>query len=221
MPHVTPLARVLAELAAELPGSTLTDSAKHQSLTVGKKVFASSYSPLLAGLAYLPLCAAFFVGFGAGSQLVPRLGARPVAAGGLIVAAAGLALLSGVSADGSYPGDLLVVPLGAGAAIVALTILALEGTAGEGAGLASAMLNTAQQVGNALGLAVLVSLAVDRTNGLLAAGADSPVAISGGFSLSFGAAAGVLVAGALLILSAARNRVAAQVEDARPINGPR
>ena len=183
------------------------------------------YSPLLAGLAYLPLCAAFFVGIGASSVLAGRLGARTTIAGGLIVAAAGLALLSGVSADGSYLRDvlpgMLVVPLGAGAAFVAITIAAMGGAGGEDAGLAGGVLNAAQEVGTAVGLAVLVSLAVDRANGLLSAGANPAVAAAEGFSLSFGAASGVLAAGALLTLVAVRNRVAPRVEDARPADEPR
>jgi EmrB/QacA subfamily drug resistance transporter len=183
------------------------------------------FSALLAGLAYLPLCAAFFVGIGASSRLVRRFGARTVITGGLTVAAAGLALLSGVSADGSYLRDLLpgmlVVPLGAGAAFVAATILALEGTDGKDAGLASGVLNTAQQVGNALGLAVLVSLAVDRTSGLLSAGAEPSVAATGGFSLAFGAAAGVLFAAGLLAFFVIRSRVAAMGEDGEPVGETR
>ena len=175
------------------------------------------YSPLWAGLAYLPLCAAFFVGIGASSRLVRRFGARTVITTGLLVAAAGLALLSGVSADGSYLEDvlpgMLVVPLWAGAAFVALTIAAVEGTGGEDAGLASGVLSAAQQVGNAVGLAILVSIAVDRTSELLSSGADSSVAVAGGFSLSFGAAAGVLAAGALLAFFATRSRVASRVEE--------
>lgn len=179
------------------------------------------FSPLWAGLAYLPLCAAFFIGIGASSRLVRRLGARTVITGGLIVAAAGLALLSGVSADGSYPNDvlpgMLVVPLGAGAAFVATTIAAMEGTGEEDAGLASGVLSTAQQVGNAVGLAVLVSLAVDRANGLLSAGADPSVAVTGGFAFAFGAAGGVLATGALLAFFATRSRVAPWVEGDRPV----
>lgn len=175
------------------------------------------YSPLSAGLAYLPLCAMFFVGFGAGSQLTPRFGARPVIIGGLLIAAAGLALLSGVSADGSYLTDLLpgmlVTPLGAGAAFVAITITAMSGTNDEDAGLASGMLTTAQEVGNAVGLAVLVSFAVTRTHELLSSGATTPVAATGGFSLSFGIAAGVLAAGALLAFFTIRSRASSQVED--------
>lgn len=174
------------------------------------------YSPLWAGLAYLPLCAAFFVGIGASSRLVRRLGARTVITGGLIVAAAGLALLSGVSADGSYLGDvlagMLVVPLGAGAAFVAVTIAAMEGTGDEDAGLASGVLSAAQQVGNGVGLAVLVSLAVDRTNVLLSVGVGPSVAATGGFALSFGAAGGVLAAGALLAFFTTRSRVVPRVE---------
>lgn len=175
------------------------------------------YSPLSAGLAYLPLCAMYFVGFGTGSQLTPRFGTRPVIIGGLLIAAAGLALLSGVSADGSYLADLLpgmlVTPVGAGAAFVAVTITAMEGTDSEDAGLASGMLTTAQEVGNAVGLAVLVSFAVTRAHELLSTGATPSVAATGGFSLSFGIAAGVLATGALLAFFTIRSRITPQVED--------
>ena len=178
------------------------------------------YSALWAGLAYLPLCAAFFVGIGASSGLVRWLGARTVITGGLVVAAAGLWLLAGVSADGSYPRDLLpgmlVVPLGAGAAFVATTILAVGGTDEEDAGLASGVLNAAQQVGSALGLAVLVSLAADRTSGLLSAGAEPSVAATGGFSLAFGAAAGALFAAGLLAFLVIRGSAPAPAGDREP-----
>lgn len=123
---------------------------------------------------------------------------------------------AGCSSEGSYLGDvlpgMLVVPLG----VVAVTIAAMEGTGGEGAWLASGVLDTAQQVGNAVGLAVIVSLAVGRTEGLLSAGADPSVAATGGFSLSFGAASGVLATGALLAFFASRIRGAPRVEDSRP-----
>ena len=179
------------------------------------------YSPLFAGLAYLPLCAMFFVGFGAGSQLTPRFGTRPVITGGLLIAAAGLALLSGISADGSYLRDLLpgmlVTPLGAGAAFVAITITAMEGTGDDDAGLASGMLTSAQEVGNAVGLAVLVSLAVSRTYELLSTGAVPSVAATGGFSLSFGAASGALAAGAVLAFFAIRSQGASRAGDSHPV----
>jgi len=165
------------------------------------------------------LCATFFVGFGAGSRLTARLGAWMVIIGGLLVAAAGLALLSGISANGSYLVDLLpgmlVAPVGAGATFVAVTITAMTG---EGdAGLASGMLTTAQQVGSALGLAVLVSLAVARTHELHSTGATPPVAAAGGFSLSFGAASGVLAAGVLLTFFAMRSRITSRCDDDRPV----
>jgi len=109
-----------------------------------------------------------------------------------------------------------VVRMGAGAASVAATVLAVGGTGGDDAGLASGLLNASQQVGSALGLAVLVSLVLGRTNGLLSTGADPSVAATGGFSLLFDAATGVLLAAGLVAFFVLRGRAAPRVADALP-----
>jgi EmrB/QacA subfamily drug resistance transporter len=132
------------------------------------------YSPIQTGLAYLPLCFAVAVSAGISSQLLARVGTRPVIVVGAIVAAAGLYWLSRIPVDGSYLTDLLpgtlVLALGGGAVFVGVTTAANAGVPSDKAGLAAALLNASQQLGGALGLAILTAAATSRTNDVLAAG---------------------------------------------------
>ena len=122
------------------------------------------YDALKAGFAYLPLALTIIVSAGAASQLVTRVGFKPTLIGGLLLIAAGLLWFSRVSAPGgTYLGDVLfpslLAAMGLGFAFVPVTIAAVTGTRPDEAGLASGLINTAQQVGGALGLAIL---SVDR-----------------------------------------------------------
>jgi EmrB/QacA subfamily drug resistance transporter len=131
------------------------------------------YGPLTAGVAFLPL--AFTIGASAGiaSKLATTRGPRPVLTAGLLIQAAGLYWFSHVSPDGSYFADVLfpsiVVALGMGLAFVPLTILAMSGVRESESGLASGVMAMAQQIGQAVGLAVLTGLAFNEA--FLAAGA--------------------------------------------------
>jgi EmrB/QacA subfamily drug resistance transporter len=131
------------------------------------------YGPLTAGAGFLPL--AFTIGASAGiaSKLATTRGPRPVLVAGLLIQAAGLYWFSHVSADGSYVADVLfpslVVALGMGLAFVPLTILAMSGVRDSDSGLASGIMSMAQQIGQAVGLAVLTGLAFE--DAYLAAGA--------------------------------------------------
>src|SRR3954447_536067 len=149
------------------------------------------YSPLKAGFAFLPMTAAIVVGAGIAQQLVPRFGVRAVAVGGISLAAAGMALLTGVPVDGSYAGDLLpgLLPmaLGMGLTFVPITLLGTGNVGPEDAGLASGLFNTSQQVGGALGLAVLSTLAANR-----AGAAATPAALVSGYHVAFAAGAAML-----------------------------
>lgn len=133
------------------------------------------YSPLKAGSAWLPLCVGVAVSAGIASQLLPRIGTRPVIAAGAVVAAAGMYLLSRIPVDGSYAADLLpgmlIVSLGLGGVFVGITTAANAGVPADKAGLAAALLNTSQQLGGALGLAVLSAVATARTH--VVAGTES------------------------------------------------
>ena len=130
------------------------------------------FSPIQAGVAYLPVTAAFGISAGIGTQLITRIGTRPVIVGGALIAAAGIYWLSRVPVHGTYAANvlpgLLTMPLGAGAVFVGVTIAANVGVPAHQAGFAAALLNAARQVGSALGLAIFSAIATSRTHHLLA-----------------------------------------------------
>jgi len=166
------------------------------------------YEPLEAGLAYLPLALGIIVSAGVASQLVTRIGFKPVLVAGLILTAAGLVWFSRVSADGTYVGDILfpslLAAVGLGFAFVPMTVAAVSGVDGHEAGLASGLINTSQQIGGALGLAILATIANGRTDDVMAAAggdpAQLPVALTEGFQIAFTVGAGFAVAGAILAM---------------------
>src|SRR5512132_313123 len=125
------------------------------------------YGPLEAGLAFLPFTAGIMISASLASQFAPRIGVRPLAALGVLLAAAGLVLLTQLPVDGSYAVNvlpaLLLAALGMGGVFMPLTLVATTGLADEDQGLASGLFNTSQQVGGALGLAILASLAASET----------------------------------------------------------
>ncbi|HUB74514.1 MAG TPA: MFS transporter [Solirubrobacteraceae bacterium] len=162
------------------------------------------FSPIKAGVAYLPLAVGIILSAGLASQLVTRFGFKPVLIGGLALIAGGLVWFSRVPAPGgSYGADVLgpslLAAVGLGFSFVSVTIGAVTGTRPHQAGLASGLINTAQQVGGALGLAILATIANSRTQSLLGAGGHSTtVALTKGFDRAFLVGAGFAVLGALL-----------------------
>jgi EmrB/QacA subfamily drug resistance transporter len=160
-----------------------------------------AYSPIATGLAWLAMALTALVASIAGSVLVTRVGARIPLSAGLLVTAASLVLLARIPEDGDYARDLLpgllLMGLGLGTAFVAMSIGALEGVAERDSGLASGLSNTTQQVGGALGVAVLSTLAVTRTEDLTASGTPLPAALTEGFQVALLAGAGFALAGAL------------------------
>ncbi len=162
------------------------------------------YDPLEAGLAYLPLAFGIIVSAGVASQLVTRFGVRPVLVAGLILTAIGLLWFSQISVGGSYVGDILFPSLlsafGLGFAFVPMTIAAVAGVEPHEAGLASGLINTSQQVGGALGLAVLAAIANSRRESLTEAGTALPSALTEGFQVALTVGAGFAVVGAILAL---------------------
>jgi EmrB/QacA subfamily drug resistance transporter len=183
------------------------------------------YSPLKAGLAFLPVTAGIVIGSVTAQQLIKRMGIRNVALVGTIIAAAGLAVLTQLPVHGSYVGDLLsgLLPmsLGIGLTFVPITLLATGGVAGDDAGLASGLFNTAQQVGGSLGLAILSTLAASQTahvlHGAASNGAQLAARVSG-YHVAFGVAAGMLAAaGLILALTLRRRHVDAIDLDAAPV----
>ncbi len=125
------------------------------------------YSPLRAGLAFLPVTAGIMVGAGVAQTLIKRIGVRNVSIAGLVLATLGMLVLTQLPVHGSYVGDLLpgLLPLslGMGLVFVPVTLMATGGISDEDSGLASGLFNTAQQVGGSLGLAILSTLAASRT----------------------------------------------------------
>jgi EmrB/QacA subfamily drug resistance transporter len=162
------------------------------------------YSPIRAGLSYLPLAIGIILSAGAASQLVTRLGFKPPLMAGLLLIAGGLLWFSQVRAPGgSYAADVLgpslLAAVGLGFAFVPVTIAAVTGTEPHEAGLASGLINTSQQVGGALGLAILATVANSRTQSLFHAGVHNPaVALTKGFDRAFLVGAGFALAGAIL-----------------------
>jgi EmrB/QacA subfamily drug resistance transporter len=185
------------------------------------------YSPLEAGVAFVPVSAAILVGSGVSTVLVKRFSARTTGIFGMAVAAAGLLLLTQASATASYWTDmfpaLAIMAFGMGNAFVPLTIIATSGIADDDAGLASGLFNTAQQIGGALGLAILSTLATDRTTSDLAGLGHAPsvaetnVALVDGFQIAYIAAAGLLALGAVLLTVMLRRRHLAVVEVEDPV----
>jgi EmrB/QacA subfamily drug resistance transporter len=162
------------------------------------------YSPIHTGVAYLPLAIGIILSAGAASQLVNRFGFKAPLIAGLLLIAGGLLWFSQVPAHGgSFGADVLgpslLAAVGLGFAFVPVTIAAVTGTQPHEAGLASGLINTSQQVGGALGLAILATIANSRTQALFHQGVhDSATALTKGFDRAFLVGAGFAVAGAIL-----------------------
>jgi EmrB/QacA subfamily drug resistance transporter len=161
------------------------------------------FDALKTGFAYLPLALSIIASAGVAAQLVTRVGFKPTLIGGLLLLAGGLVWFAQVSPGGSYVGDVLfpslVLGWGLGFAFVPVTVAAVTGTEPQEAGLASGLINTAQQVGGALGLAVLAAVANGRTSDAIASGVRNPaVALTEGFQDAFLVGAGFAVLAAVL-----------------------
>ncbi|WP_084961311.1 MFS transporter [Thermoactinospora rubra] len=154
------------------------------------------YGALDTGLAMLPAAVAIGgISLTVSSRLITRFGARAVLLAGLALLLAAMGWLTRVPVDASYVTDLLPVMVliaGGGLVLPALTTLGMSGAGADDAGLASGLFNTTQQIGMALGVAVLSTLAASRTGELLAGGASQAAALTGGYRLAFAVAAGLL-----------------------------
>jgi EmrB/QacA subfamily drug resistance transporter len=168
------------------------------------------YSPIQTGAAYLPLTFGVGVSAGISSQLLSRLGTRPVIVVGSLIAAGGVYYLSRIPVHGSYVSDLLpgmmIMSLGLGAVFVGVTTAANAGVPGEQAGLAAALLNASQQVGGALGLAIFSAIATSRTSHLLAGHASAADALTSGFHRALLAGSIFLAASAVIALRISNTR---------------
>jgi len=172
------------------------------------------YGPLKAGLAYLPLAGMIIVSAGIASQLVTRWGIKPVTVVGMVSVAAGLVWYSQVSTDGTYLGDLLfpslLAAVGLGFVFVPMTIASVTGVRDDDVGLASGLINTSQQLGGALGLAILATVATSRTEEVMAASRGAPEALRGalteGFQSAFATGAAFAALGTIVALVLLRRR---------------
>ena len=167
------------------------------------------YSPLRAGAAFLPFSAGTATGAVVARRLVPRIGVRTVPLIGLALAAGGMIVLTQLPVDGRYASDLLTgllpIGLGLGLTFVPITLAGTRDVSGEDAGLASGLLNTAQQIGGSIGLAILATLAASRATSVLSERPGSLEAAQvSGFHVAFTAAAALL--GAAWIVAAAQLR---------------
>jgi EmrB/QacA subfamily drug resistance transporter len=153
------------------------------------------FSPLTTGAAYLAVTVTVILTSTLSQALVTRIGVKRVLAAGLVSLTLGLLYFTGVSANGSYAIDLLpgflLIGLGMGFSFVPVSIAALSGVSSREAGLASGLINTSLQVGGAVGLAVLTTVATLRTDRLVASGSDALDALTGGFRLAFWVGVGV------------------------------
>jgi len=164
------------------------------------------YTPIKAGIAYLPLSVGIIISAGLASQLVTRLGFKIPLTIGMILIAAGLFWFAQVPAShGSYLSDILgpslLAAVGLGFAFVPVTIAAVTATKPHEAGLASGLINTTQQIGGALGLAILATVANSRTQDILNAGAhNTAIALTKGFDRAFLIGGGFAVVAAILTM---------------------
>jgi EmrB/QacA subfamily drug resistance transporter len=172
------------------------------------------YSALRTGVSYLPLSLSLIFASALASQLVDRLTPKPVLSVGLVIATAGFVLLTRISGHDDYWSHLLpamiVLGVGLGLSFVPITIAATSGVAAADSGLASGLLNTTQQVGGSLGLAILSSISTSRSNHALAAGSALPEALTHGFKGAFVVAAGLCLVALLLAVSLLPGRPRAQ-----------
>jgi EmrB/QacA subfamily drug resistance transporter len=171
------------------------------------------YGPLKAGLAFLPFTAGIMVSAGLASTFAVRVGVRPIAAAGMLLTAGGLVWLSQLPVDGSYLTDLLpplvLSSLGMGAVFMPLTLIATTGLEDEDQGLASGLFNTSQQIGGALGLAILSTVAAGRS---AHAGGSTAHALVVGFRWAFAGGALFVVAALVTMLALLRKRHVASIE---------
>jgi EmrB/QacA subfamily drug resistance transporter len=182
------------------------------------------YSPIRAGLAFLPMSLTIAVFSTVASRFVIRIGAKPMLVAGMAFLTVGLALFARISPTGTYLGVIiapsLLVAAGIGLSFVPATICAVAGVAPAEAGLASGLVNTARLFGGALGLAILAALATSRTDHQLHGGATLHAALTSGFQLAFLVSAGFTLVGCLVAafgLPRLAQRRAAQASAVAPV----
>jgi EmrB/QacA subfamily drug resistance transporter len=157
------------------------------------------YSPIKAGLSYLPLAVSIILSAGIASQLVTKVGFKPILATGMGLIALGLLWFSRIPVDGSFAADILgpslLAAVGLGFSFVPVTIAAVSGIEDREQGLASGLINTSQQIGGALGLAILAAVSISITGS-----SHDPAVLTEGFQSAFLVGAGFAILGLIATL---------------------
>ncbi|HWB55304.1 MAG TPA: MFS transporter [Gaiellaceae bacterium] len=168
------------------------------------------FSPLRTGLGYLAVAGTAVIWANVAAMVVNRIGVKPALIFGMSMLTAGLLYFTQVSVGGSYWADLfpgfLILGVAIPFAFVPITIAALAGTKPQEAGLASGLINTSQQIGGAVGIAVLSTIAVSTTDDAVAGGTAVPTALTDGFVNAFWAGAAIAFAGVLVSIFMVRGR---------------
>jgi predicted MFS family arabinose efflux permease len=186
------------------------------------------FTPVQTGLAFLPLTAGIILFSGIAQQLIGRVGVREIGMTGMGIAAIGLLLLSRAPVDGTYLADvlpgILVMAAGLGLTFVPLTLIATNNVADEDAGLASGIFNSSQQIGGALGLAILSTVATAQTTDALESAGGNPSqaeqasAMVEGFQAAFAIGAGLMLVGVILAALLIRRRDVAIVQSTESVH---
>jgi EmrB/QacA subfamily drug resistance transporter len=170
-------------------------------------------SPLLAGLAFFPMALTIMLVARRAGKLVGRFGVRTVLTCGLLMMAAGILLLSRIQPTGSSVGFVIfpgiLVAAGIALSIVPSTIAATQGATPQQAGLASGMVNTSRQIGGAIGIALLISIATSFTSGKIGANQPVPDSLTDGFRLAYFIQVGLCLLAATIAFFGLRHRAAA------------
>jgi MFS family permease len=178
------------------------------------------YSAMRTGVAYLAVAGTAILWSAVAAQLVTRVGVKPVLVVGMATLTAGLVYFTQVSVGGSYLGDLLpgflLIGIGIGFSFVPISIAALAGVQAGEAGLASGLINTSQQIGGALGIAALSTIATSQTESSVASGEALPFALVDGFTAAFVAGVGIAAVGLLAALTLIRREELEAAPDAEP-----
>jgi EmrB/QacA subfamily drug resistance transporter len=179
------------------------------------------YSAMKTGVAYLAVAGTSIIWANVAAALVNKVGVRPLIAGGMALLSLGMLLFAQVDVGGSYATDLLpgflIVALGMALCFVPISIAALAGVRQAEAGIASGLINTSQQIGGAVGIALLSTIAISRTEDELATGSAMPQALTSGFQLAFWVGAGIALAGVVAALTLIRQEEIATEGEALPI----
>ena len=178
------------------------------------------WSALKTGVSYLAIALTTIPAAGIAQALVTRIGVRTVLAVGMLCNTVALLWFTQVSVGGSYVTDLLpgflIGAVGLGFSFVPISIAALAGVQAQEAGLASGLINTSQQIGGAVGVAILSTIATTRTSDLIASGTASPLALTSGFRAAFAVAAGLTLLGVIVTLVVIRTQDIVGAPNAEP-----